>query len=438
MDPGSSSIITTIKRSIQTVGNNETTPRGLLIISILLYCIVFSYITLLRHWSFYSTYFDLGCFEQGLWTTLHGLFFWNSPHDASQFGVHNSPILFIMLPIYYLFPYAETLILFQTVLLAIAAIPLYYIGKHYLKAWGGLTFALIYLLYPALHGMNLFDFHEMAFIPLILFSALYFLITNRLYYFVILSIVALLIKEDVSLLLIMLTAYAVYTKRYETEAQKKLLCLLMVIYAGWLLLSLMVVIPYFNPHGYLFSSRYATDGGVLFYVTNNLALKIVYLILLSAPLGCTPLAAPEFLATALPSFAEILFQSNVAYRITTQYSALVIPVLFTSAIMGTGRIIRWLDMKRPSLKRLVLPVLLLLGLVSCIFCTPAPVSPFTLYYKFSPNSCQYTIDEHTRYLQDAIAMIPRVPLFLHRTTLQVTCHAVQNCTWITAPGCSIF
>ncbi len=386
--------------------NNTKIPLIILTISIIIYCTIFSYITIIRHWTFFSTYFDLGCFEQGLWTTLHGSFFWNSPHNASQFGVHNSPILFILLPIYQVLPYAETLLIVQTILLAISAVPLFFIGKKYLSPWGGLTFSLMYLLYPALHGINLFDFHEMAFLPVILFSAIYFLITNRLKYFIILSIIALFIKEDVSLILIMLTAYAIYSKHYTSNLQKNVLLLLIAMYTCWLIISLWVVIPFFNPHGYLFSSRYSIGSDITFYFTNNILLKIAYLILLFLPLCFTPFAAPEILITSFPSFAEILLQENIAYRITTHYSALVIPLLFTSAVCGTHRAIHFFSDKKSQFGKFILPFLLVCSFVSCIFCTPAPISPYTLYYKFSPNSCQYTFTDHSHHLQGILNNIP--------------------------------
>jgi len=381
-------------------------PEFFLAIAIFVYTLVFSYITILRHYSFNSTYFDLGCFEQGLWTTLEGSFFWNSPHNASQFGVHNSPILFLLLPIYKLFPFSETLLITQTILLALAAIPLYYIGKKYLDSWGGLVFSIIYLLYPALHGINLFDFHELAFLPLILFLSLYYLITNQIRGFVITSLIALMIKEDVSLLLIALTAYAIYSHRYSSKQQKWVMYILIFIYISWLLISFQYIIPYFNPQGYAFSSRYDTTGGISDILTHNFLYKLVYIFLLLIPLGFTPIAAPDILLVLTPSLAEILLQSNVAYRITTQYSALLIPVLFVSAIIGTQRVSKKMSDIKPRFSRYILPGLLLLGILSFLLCTPAPVSPWTLYYKFSPNQCQYNIDEHAQLLKDVIDSIP--------------------------------
>ncbi|HWQ65264.1 MAG TPA: DUF2079 domain-containing protein, partial [Methanospirillum sp.] len=240
----------------------------------------------------------------------------------------------------------------------------------------------------------------------ILFFAIYFLLRKQIHFFIILSVLALTIKEDVSLLLIMLTIYAIYNRMYITRSQKNVLYLLVGLYSAWLIISLTYIIPLFNYQGYIFSSRYVMDDGIASLVTHNYPLKIIYLLLLFIPLGFTPMAAPEFLFIFFPSFAEILFQSNVAYRITTQYSALLIPIIFTSAIMGTQKIIQFITENRPSVKRYILPGLVIFGLLSCALCTPAPISPYTLYYKFSPNSCQYIIDEHTGFLQEAISMIP--------------------------------
>ena len=381
-------------------------PLIILFTGIFGYTILFSYISLMRHWTYYSAYMDLGWFEQALWTTTQGHFFYVSYLESSHFGTHNSPILFLLLPFYYLFPFSETLLIIQTILLAIGAIPLFFIGKKILDNWGGCVFSLVYLLYPALHGINLFDFHELAFLPVLLFSAIYYLITDRTKYFILLSLLALLIKEDVSILLFALTTYAIYTSRYNSDKEKLTLYGLLLVYFIWLIVSLFWIIPHFNPDGYIHTSRYVLSDGIIAPIINNFFLKIVYVLLLLLPLGFTPLIAPEFLIISLPSFAEILLQWPVAYRITTQYSALVIPILFTSAIFGFKKLLDFLEDKFTLSKKNLYCVILLCGLTSCIFCTPAPISPFTLYYQFSPNSCEYFFDHHTDLIDEALLLIP--------------------------------
>ncbi len=377
----------------------------ILALVILWYCVVFSDLTILRHNAFYSSYFDLGCFEQGLWTTLNGGFFWNSPHGLSQFGIHNSPILFVLLPIYYLYPYSETLLVTQTILLSIAAIPLFFIGKRYLGSWGGLTFSIMYLLYPALHGVNLYDFHEMAFLPVILFSAIYYLLSGNIRGYIILSLMALLIKEDVVLLVFSLTAYGILYKKFTNNLERKYLFILIGVSIVWLLISLFVVIPFFNNEGYIFFSRYGSSNVISGIVEHNIFLKLIYVVILLAPLLFTPLAAPEFLLTLTPSFAEIFFQTGTAYRITAQYSTLLIPIIFTSAIMGTKRIM--ITLESPRIQKLILPGLLSFGIISFLLVTPVPISPITQYCKCSPNLCTYNINEHTNTIKEALTLIPQ-------------------------------
>jgi uncharacterized membrane protein len=348
---------------------------------------------------------DLGWFEQALWTTIQGHFLHVSYINASHFGTHNSPILFILIPLYQILPHSETLLVTQTILLAIAAIPLFFIGKFLLDEWGGLIFSFCYLLYPGLHGLNLFDFHELAFLPLLIFLILFCLFTRRFHLFVILSLFAMLVKEDVSILLFTLTLYAIYFKIFNKKNETRILYGLLLIYVAWLILSLFFIIPYFNSIGYLHSSRYELNDGILCFLMHNFHLKIVYLVLLFLPLIFTPLAAPEFLIISFPSFAEILLQWPVAYRITTQYSALVIPIIFVASMMGIKNIQNKFPHKIFT-KKFFYSSILIFSLLSCLLGTPAPISPLTLYHKFSPNSCKYVIDDHIQNINQAIKMIP--------------------------------
>lgn len=377
----------------------------LVILAIICYIITFSYITILRHWTYYSAYMDLGWFEQALWSTIQGHFLYVSYLDTSHFGTHNSPILFILIPLYQILPHSETLLVTQTILLAIAAIPLFFIGKFLLDEWGGIIFSFCYLLYPGLHGLNLFDFHELAFLPVLIFSIIFCLFTRRFHLFVTISLLAMLVKEDVSILLFTLTLYAIYFKLFNKKNETRILYGLLIIYVAWLILSLFFIIPYFNSIGYLHSSRYELSNGIFCLLMHNFHLKIIYLVLLFLPLIFTPLVAPELLIISLPSFAEILLQWPVSYRITTQYSALVIPIIFVASIIGIKKIhSKFYQIK--FTKKVLYSLIFIFSLLSCLLCTPAPVSPFTLYHKFSPNNCNYVIDDHIQNINQAIKMIP--------------------------------
>ncbi|MCJ7469449.1 DUF2079 domain-containing protein, partial [Candidatus Bathyarchaeota archaeon] len=70
------------------------------------YTLTFSYFTIMKHYEFRSYAWDLGIFNQSFWTTLYeGRFFYNNVEllvnpSGSFFGIHFSPILFLILPIY--------------------------------------------------------------------------------------------------------------------------------------------------------------------------------------------------------------------------------------------------------------------------------------------------------------------------------------------------
>ena len=136
-----------------------------IIICIMVYTVIFSYFTILRHYSFDSGAWDLGTYEQMLWNTINsGRLFWTAPDVINStgffFGTHFSPILFIILPIYFLYQATETLLVLQSFVIALGALPLYWLARDELKSKiGGFVIALAYLLYAPLHGVNWFDFH---------------------------------------------------------------------------------------------------------------------------------------------------------------------------------------------------------------------------------------------------------------------------------------
>ena len=88
----------------------------------------------------------------------------------SHFAVHVSPIYYLLLPFYCLFPYPATLQVLQAAILASAFIPLWKLGRHHsLAPWQRFALCLVLALYPAYAGGTSYDIHENAFLtPMIL------------------------------------------------------------------------------------------------------------------------------------------------------------------------------------------------------------------------------------------------------------------------------
>ena len=144
---------------------------------VIVYAAFFSILTVQRHRCQLTTANDLGIFDQIFWNVVHGRGMQRTIEvNYSHWGVHTRPIVFLLAPLYLVHPIPETLLVAQSVALALSAIPLYLIAQRETRRNGlSLLLTAAYLLSPALGGMNLIDFHPYAFAPLFLLWAFYFL-----------------------------------------------------------------------------------------------------------------------------------------------------------------------------------------------------------------------------------------------------------------------
>ncbi|NJN94519.1 MAG: DUF2079 domain-containing protein [Anaerolineales bacterium] len=118
---------------------------------------------LVNHDHFLTNGFDLGIFDYAAWNNLHGNFFKAEFIGVdSLFAIHFQPILLPLGLVFLLWSDAKALLLVQTVVLALGALPLYWLATEKLNSWAGLVFAAAYLLFPALQGANLFEFHPVT------------------------------------------------------------------------------------------------------------------------------------------------------------------------------------------------------------------------------------------------------------------------------------
>jgi uncharacterized membrane protein len=227
----------------------------LVLVFIAVYALIFSGYTIHMYYGFKTYGWDLGIFTQSLWTTVNSgrLFHYTLETyvNPSQnfFGAHFSPILFLIVPIYGIFQSPLTLLVLQSFIIGLAALPLYWIAKKKLnsKLWG-LTFASSFLLHPALQGMNCFDFHVEAFVPLFFFFAFYFLDSNQWIKGIIFCLLTLSTIEFAPILIVFLGLYLFVKKSFrgsETRLGARLKrisipLLLVIISIVWLFITFRV------------------------------------------------------------------------------------------------------------------------------------------------------------------------------------------------------
>jgi len=385
-------------------------PIFIVLILIIVYAAYFSYYTILKHHTFHSFAFDLGIYMQSLWTTLNGHGILYIPFlGGSLLSGHFMPILFFILPLYAIFPQAETLLVLQTLILALGALPVYWLAKDELGAKFGVAFAGLYLLYPALHGVNTFDFHPVALtIPILLFC--FYMFKKKQYKRgMILAVLAMMCKENVALIVIFMGFYWLWMERkrgtgslewWRLPREREVIYPLGLSVLGvvWFVLAVNVIIPHFNLTGeYPFFGLYS-DGdifGNLFADTSN---KLWYLFHLFGPLLFTSLLNPATLLIGLPIFAQNLLSGrSELYSIGVQYPSLLIPWLFIASIYG----IKWLSTAQgkiiEAIRTKFLYLLLPSAVVMAFVLSPSPIA----LSKYMPR-----LTSHHTNIQQAINLIP--------------------------------
>ena len=196
-----------------------------------LYAVVFSYFTILKYYAFRAFAWDLGIFNQAFWSTLHGKLFYSTMElfivpSGSFFGTHFSPVLFLILPIYAIYPAPETLLILQSFILALGALPLYMLVRDSQNnKLASVVFVMAYLLYAPLHGVNWFDFHVQIFLPVFFLSAIYYLTKGKWLRYFFFTVLALTVAENVAIVVVFVGVYCLWRFRhplYNAISQKNL------------------------------------------------------------------------------------------------------------------------------------------------------------------------------------------------------------------------
>ena len=135
----------------------------------------------------------------------------------NHFAVHFSPIYYLILPVYLVFPNPCTLQIVQVFIVASGAMPLLLLCKHKgLSNTSCCAFSLIYALYPCFGGGCLYYLHENNFLPPLLLWFLYFYERGKTVPKILFMVLILMIKEDAAL-------YVIVSALYYILSQKKLL-----------------------------------------------------------------------------------------------------------------------------------------------------------------------------------------------------------------------
>ncbi|MCL4363833.1 DUF2079 domain-containing protein [Patescibacteria group bacterium] len=353
----------------------------LLIIS---YTVFFSYLSIKRYRTLNSHYYDLGIMNQTVYNTSQGHFLEMTDQtlkkNISRLAVHFDPILAAFAPFYKIYPGAETLLIGQTVIVALGALAVYLLAEKILKKeWLSLLFSVLYLLYFPVSRANLFDFHAVVLATTFFLFAIYFYLSKKKFLFFFFVLLSLLTKEHVGLVVAFLGVYIfIFKKDKKTGLTTFLLGMVFFI------ATVYFIIPYFRQQTH-FALRYFQDFGdsptlVVFNLVRYPLYTIryffhpdvyTYLFRLFSPMFYS-LFSPFTLLIALPELAINVFSLNSNMRaIFFHYNAIIVPFVFYSSILGY----KFLDerIKSKLLKNSILVLFIFSNLYSVYLYSPLPL-----------------------------------------------------------------
>lgn len=380
------------------------------------YFAIMSYVVLLRYYAFQTHAFDLGIFNQAFTTALQGKLFIETPDrlavaSGSFFGVHFNLLMYLILPVYAAFPFPQTLLILQTIFVALGAVPIYLVARFVIRNERiGLFMALAYLINPAIINLNFYDFHLEAFLPFFLGMFFYsYLVANWRGFsaFLVLSLITidfasvLVLAISVAHLLRTITRSGGSWRhlRFEIDGLRARVLLLTV---GISLVTLYLML-YLTVH---FSGNNVSVAGSLsgfvssFGGTQAFLLKSEFWMLCLIPLMFLPVLVPSQLAMVAPWFVVTVLAAQYATSYSFGYQlagAFVVPYLILASIFAVDKLRK---------RRIDLRVLF-----ACIIVFSLVISPLDPLAQYKLPGIDYqqglpSVTPHDNILDAAISLIP--------------------------------
>ena len=340
--------IVSLRLIVAPIAVPRLSPRRVVAVGVAAYALLFSFVTVTHHLTFRTHALDLGYYVQLTWNLSRGQGPYVSLPEMNAWGDHLSPIMYLFAPAFLILPGAPVLLVAQSVALAAGALPVFGIARYYLgDERPAAAFALLYLVNPSLHGINVRDFHAAALaIPLIL-TAMYCALICRPWLFAAAVGMTLMTREDATIPVAGLGAWlAVCRGQWLAGAG------LAVGALGLLFSEVRWIIPHYRGQAYPHLARYVYLGGSLGEILLTLVRhplrvlgvvfssgRIVYLLAMLGPLAFLPLLAPgALLGVAPPLFQNLLGSDPVLHSYRTQYQSFVLPFFILGAIVGYKRV----------------------------------------------------------------------------------------------------
>lgn len=354
------------------------TARWILAGIVAAYVIPFVWMNWGQYWNLRTPHGDTAMYEEHLWNLLHGKGFRSYLDQGLFLGEHIQVVHLLLIPIYVLYPSHLTLELCESLAIGSTAIPAYLIAsRHSQSRRIGLWIAAAVLLYAPLHYLDIEidhkSFRPIAFgVPAMLW-AFQFVETKRWKLFALAAVIAIMSKEDYTLILGPLGLWIAWnnwrlaqnknasTADVEEQESSRLGftdswmfgLFVAAVSAIYLLLAVKVIIPWFRGGETVHYARYfskfgETPTGILWGMLTKpgllfsslvTPLTVLYVLRTLAPLAFTPFLSPSRFLVGVPIFGLLLLNqlSLDPPSPVHHFHAPLVPVLLWAMAAGVGR-----------------------------------------------------------------------------------------------------
>lgn len=339
---------------LRTVRFSAGALKSVLFAAALCYFLFVGGLTTLRYFNYQTPAYDFGIFAQMFYSMKEtGLPNTTVERDMllSHFAVHISPAYYLLLPVYFLFPTPAILQVLQAGVLASGVIPLYLLCRHY-----GLSYKITacagvaYCAYPALIGGCFYDIHENMFLTPLLLWLFYCYEKKKTPCIFLFAVLTLMVKEDAAIYVACFGLYAAVSRKdWKRGAGLFFLAVAYFCAAVALLNSFGQGAMVNRYQNYMADQRLGLASVVLTLLQDPAlvlsesftAEKLVFLLLMLAPLGFLPLLnkKPSQLLLLIP-FLVISLMSNYPYQhsLDFQYVFGVIAFFFYLMILNLAQL----------------------------------------------------------------------------------------------------
>lgn len=300
---------------------------------------------------------DLAIFDQVVWHYSRFEAPFSSIKGENILGDHFHPLVAVLAPLYWVWSDPRMLLLAQSVLVAASIIPVFLFAERRLGRTGAYLLAAAYAAYWGLQVGVVYDFHEVAFAPLLIALAILLSDRRRWGWFWVVIALLLLDKENFAVFVVVFGIYLLTLREFRHAIA------LVVVGLVWYELTTRVLIPHFNPRGVWVQWTYQELGKdapaalwaliqapwrlfTISFSTGQKAHTIVWLFLpflfLSIPsrlfILALPLLGERFLSTSQQFWGE-----------QYHYSMAIAPVLAMGAAAGLKNLLELLPGRRRAL-----------------------------------------------------------------------------------------